>query len=425
MLELTLAQSTLEKILYEHIGFTEALSSTLDASSLSGQQLALVRSLSSCTLHHYRLLHHHVERYFPSLTISQKLLIMIVVGNTIFIKRIHEQTIFTFLTDYLFKLEQSSETIQTFIEASRAGQPLIDPELKPNTPEYLELKFNTPLWLIKMWIKHFGFSSTLKILMTNNRQVVQACRVNTLKISTDDLIKQYPVFHRGPVENTVVFDGRGPLKKHPAFQQQLVFTQRFAITEVMNQINFDNVHGELLIVETRPQALYLEVPLVTEGRLKLNVATNSIERKQAMNKALQDFEIKNVRVFESTPEQLISHVSQPQDMVLVVPQCSKFDLIRSLPDFFAQFHQDQLDALIHEQMQSLVSASQFVEDGGLLFYGVNTLNQKEGAWLIKDFVHRHTDFQLVFEKQFFPYEKWNTALYVAALRKRKTNEKHH
>jgi hypothetical protein len=104
MIEVQLAQSTLLKILYEGQSFTDSLSHTLQSVDLSGPQLAIVRSLTSCTLHHYRVLHHHVERSFPSLTIEQKLIVMIVVGNTIFIKRIHEQTIFTYLTDFLSHL---------------------------------------------------------------------------------------------------------------------------------------------------------------------------------------------------------------------------------------------------------------------------------------------------------------------------------
>ena len=422
MIEVQLAQTTLLKILYEGQTFTDSLSHTLQSVELSGPQLATVRSLTSCTLHHYRALHHHVERSFPSLTIEQKLMVMIVVGNTIFIKRIHEQTIFTYLTDYLSHLQMDTTRIQTFIEGSKAGQPLIDPSIKINSPEYLELKYNTPIWLINMWIKHFGFSVAFKILIANTKPVVQACRVNTFKTTVEEIVRQSRDFLAGPIENTVLYDGTSPLKKQAAFKDHLIFTQRFAVTEVMNQINFDNVHGQILLVETRPQALYLEIPMVTNGRLTLNVATNSIERKRAMQKALVEFSIPNVHIFESPPQQLIAHVSQQQDMVIVAPQCSKFDLIRSLPDFFVHFRQDDLDVLIREQMDTLVASSAFVDAGGLLFYGINTLNHKEGPWLIKQFLIDYPDFQLIYEKQFFPHEKWNTALYVAALRKRTSQD---
>ena len=419
MFELVLTRKVLEKIVFEKRPFSDALTEVFSSENLASSQLSLVRSLSSCTLHHYRLLFHHVDRYFPMLTIEEKLYLMIAVGNNVFIKRIAANTIFDALRHFLKNAHVSELDIETFCEASQAGSPLINPELKPNSPEYLELKFNTPAWLIKMWTKHFGFPNTLKILNANSKPVVQACRVNTQRTTVEELTKTYPSLTPGPIPHTVIYEGRTPLKKERFFQEHLLFTQRLAVTEIINQINFDNVHGQLLIVESRPQALYLEVPILTQGRISLNVVTNSIERKLAMQKGVQEFGLQRVTVYEGTAENMVTQISQPQDMVLVVPQCSKFDLIRSLPDFFVQFQQDELDPLIHEQTTMLHHASTFVEQGGLLFYGVNTLNQKEGAWLIKQFCETHPEFTLVFEKQYFPFDTWRTALYVAALRKKK------
>ena len=419
MIEIQLTQEILSQIIFERKPFSDALSHVFSSKTLANHQLSLIRSLSSCTLHHYRLLFHHVDRYFPTLTIEEKLYVMVAVGNNVFIKRIEPDIIFSLLQQYLSSRGISLLDSQTFCEASQAGSPLIDPSIAPHSPEYLELKFNTPLWLIKMWIKHFGFPTTLKILQANSKPVVQACRVNTLLTTAEALVQDNDHFSLGPIPNTVIFEHKFPLKKEKAFQDHLLFSQRLAVTEVMNAINFDNVHGQVLIVESRPQALYLEIPIITNNRIHINVVTNSIERKLVMQKSLQEFNLSRVNVFESNANAMLAHISQKQDMVLVVPRCSKFDIIRSLPDFFAHFRQEELDGMIQEQTMMLDEAASFVEQGGLLFYGVNTLNQKEGAWLIRKFLEHHSDFSLVYEKQFFPFDSFKTALYVAAIRKKK------
>jgi 16S rRNA C967 or C1407 C5-methylase (RsmB/RsmF family) len=419
MIEIQLAQDVISKIVFEKRSFSDALSDVFSSKTLNNNQLSLIRSLSSCTLHHYRLLFHHVDRYFPMLTIEEKLYLMIAVGNNVFIKRIEADTVFSLIQQYVTARNISLLDSQTFCEASQAGSPLIDPSIAHHSPEYLELKFNTPLWLIKMWSKHFGLPTTLKILQANSKPVVQACRVNTLMTTADALVKEHAHFTLGPVPNTVIYEHNFPLKKEKAFQDHLLFSQRLAVTDVINAINFDNVHGQVLIVESRPQALYLEIPIITNNRVALNVVTNSIERKLMMQKSIQEFGLSRVNVFEANANAMLTHISQKQDMVLVVPQCSKFDIIRSLPDFFAHFHQEDLDGMIQEQTMMLDEASTFVEQGGLLFYGVNTLNQKEGAWLVKNFLTNHPDFALVYEKQFFPFDSLKTALYVAAIRKKK------
>lgn len=419
MVELQVTQEIISKIVFEKRPFSDALSDVFSTKNLSSSHVSLIRSLSSCTLHHYRLLFHHVDRYFPMLTIQDKLYLMIAVGNNVFIKRIDAEVIFQNIQHFLTSKGVASFESQTFCEASQAGSPLMDPNILNHSPEYLELKFNTPLWLIKMWVKHFGFPTTVKILQANSKPVVQACRVNSLVTTADTLVKDHSHFTLGPIPNTVIYENKYPLKKEKAFQDHLLFSQRLAVTDVMNSINFDNVHGQLLIVESRPQALYLEVPMLTNNRIVLNVVTNSIERKLAMQKSLQEFGLSRVNVYEAEADAMLAHISQKQDMVLVVPQCSKFDIIRSLPDFFAHFRQEDLDHYIEEQTNMLYASSEFVEKGGLLFYGVNTLNHKEGAWLIKQFLSTHPDFTLVYEKQFFPFDALKTALYVAALRKKK------
>jgi 16S rRNA C967 or C1407 C5-methylase (RsmB/RsmF family) len=175
----------------------------------------------------------------------------------------------------------------------------------------------------------------------------------------------------------------------------------------------------MLIVETRPQALYLELPIFTRQRLHINVVTNSVERKLAMQKNLGLFNIKNVSLYEAEPKALVAVIEKPQDVVMVIPQCSKFDLIRSLPDFFVQFEQTSIDTLVAEQTATLTEAAKFVEAGGLLFYAINTMNHKEGKALIEEFLHQHPDFKLLTQQQYLPYDTLNTALYYAALRKQK------
>ncbi len=418
MIEFTLVSQILHKIIHEKVQFSDALKLGLLNASKSISQ-GLIRSLTSCELHHHRLLVHLCDRFISELPVEDRYVVQTAIGNNVFVKRIPHEATILFLKAFLGEKKIAQDRIDSVINLAAPGRNLIDPSIKENSVTYLGIKYNTPDWLVQMWIKHFGFPLTLKILSTNNKPVLQACRVNTIKISTEKLIERYPELIATPVEDTVIYQGKEPLKNHPAYAKNLIFQQRLAVTDIVKQFSFDNVKGEMLLVETRPQALYLELPIYTEQQIKINIVTNSVERKLAMQKSLQAFELQNVSLYESEPKGLITHLSKPQDVVMVVPQCSKFDLIRSLPDFFFQFQQEELDLLIQNQHAAIHEASQFVEEGGLLFYGVNTLNHKEGKYLIADFLSTHSAFKLIQEFQYFPFDKLNTALYVAAMRKQK------
>lgn len=418
MIEYILVSQILQKIILEKVPFSDALKAGLSTAPKSISQ-GLIRSLTSCELHHHRLLEHVSERFLTQLQTLDRYVVQAAIGNNVFVKRIPHETTISFLNQFLKEKGIADPIIANITDLAAPGRNLIDPSIKENSVSYLGIKFNTPDWLVQMWIKHFGFALTLKILSTNNKPVLQACRVNTLKTTTEKLVATYPELIVSPTEDTVIYQAKEPLKNHPAYIQNLIFQQRLAVTDIVKQFSFDNVKGEMLLVETRPQALYLELPIYTNQQIKINVVTNSVERKLAMQKSLQAFQLHNISLYESEPKGLITHLPKQQDVVMVVPQCSKFDLIRSLPDFFFQFQQEELDELIKNQQSALHESSQFVEDGGLLFYGVNTLNHKEGKYLISEFLTSHPAFKLIQEFQYFPFDKLNTALYVAAMRKQK------
>jgi 16S rRNA (cytosine967-C5)-methyltransferase len=418
MNELTLVSQVLSQIIDQNLHFSDALKNVVQQSPISVSQ-GLIRSLTSCELHHHRLLEHVVNRFVPNLSKEDRLYIQAAIGNNVFVRRLPLQDVVIDLQTFLTNRDIAKPIIDNLLALAAPGKSLIDPQVKENSIPSISIKFNTPEWLVLMWVKHFGFALTLKILATNNKPVLQACRVNTLRTTTEKLLASYPELTETPVEDTVIYQSKEPLKNHPAYAQNLIFQQRLAITDIMKQFSFANVKGEMLLVETRPQALYLELPIYTEQKIRINVVTNSIERKLAMQKSIQSFQLKNIVLYESEPKGLVTYLSKKQDVVLVVPQCSKFDLIRSLPDFFIHFRQENLDSLIASQKEALLESSHFVEEGGLLFYGVNTLNHKEGKLLIEEFLESNPMFKMIQEFQYYPFDKHNTALYVAAMRKQK------
>ncbi len=412
------SRDILIEIIDNHQTFSAAVRQIFTQNQVEMSLQPLIRSLTSCELHHHTLLEYVSNKYFPTLDNTERLYVQVLLGNIVFIKRVAYDEAIEALRGFLITRGIDEQLIETFLLETEPGKQLIGSDISPKTVEYLALKFNTPAWLINMWQKHFGIPDTYKILKSNNQAVLQACRVNDFKATVDYVIEHDSHFIRGPIANTVIYQGREPLKHRPVFVDNIVFQQRMAVTDIINKFDFSTMFGDVLIVETRPNALYLEIPIATNNKNKIQVATNSIARKLDIQKAISHFGLTNVTVFESTPKLLISHVSHPQDFVIAVSNCSKFDLIRSLPDFFFHFDQSHIDALIAEQQETIDECSKFVAEGGLFAYGVNTLNRKEGQQLIANFLSENRDFTLVYEKQYFPFDELNTALYMAIMRRK-------
>ena len=107
---------------------------------------------------------------------------------------------------------------------------------------------------------------------------------------------------------------------------------------------------------------------------------------------------------------------------MVYPANSNFDEFRKSPDYFNRVKQEKLDEYIANQKKSLDDASEFIEDNGLLIYAVTTMNKKESVQVIEDFLASHKDFELMEQKQFLPFDKFDSTFYYAILRKGQSND---
>ena len=101
-----------------------------------------------------------------------------------------------------------------------------------------------------------------------------------------------------------------------------------------------------------------------------------------------------------------------------LPRNSMFDLLRSTPDYFIRIKQEKLDEIIAEEAGTLENASQLVELDGTLVYMIPTISKKESSTLIGNFLYKHPEFELIEEKQFFPFEAFDSCLYYAILRRK-------
>lgn len=411
------ARLALKEIIANDVLFSTALKKALTEYPLPPEDESFMRALVSCELHHHLLLSRLVSDSNLPFSADDRFMVLLVLSNILFLKRRPVAESMDFLVHEVCPagspIEESA--LRGFVSSLGDAAMVMPKSIPEDSETYLSLKYNTPEWLIRMWKKHYGQPVTLKILSANTRPVVPACRVNTLVTTRDEILKDSD-FVAGPIEDTVVYRGQSPLKKKRQYLECQVFQQRFGVTHIIDSLHFE-ARQNVLIYEERPNAVYIEIAVCGKNEVVLNVAANSMERRLDIRKAARDYNIQNIEVFESTPNLLVTHVSTPMDCVIYIADCSKFDLIRSLPDFFIHFRQSNLDALIAKQNASIEECAQLVAPGGRLCYAVNTINNKESHQLMNDFLARHPDYTLENERQYLPFDQFNMALYFAVLRK--------
>jgi NOL1/NOP2/sun family putative RNA methylase len=224
---------------------------------------------------------------------------------------------------------------------------------------------------------------------------VTGLRVNTLKITPDDLVSRLPLDFQ-PVpwssEAFVVPDVARP-GKHPYHAAGLYYLQD--PSALLPVILLDPQPGEVVLdLSAAPggKATHIAARLAGDGALVANETVAKRAWELAGN--IERWGARNVAVTMETPERLASRLGGVFDAVLVDAPCSGEGMFRKS----AAARQDWSPALVQgcalRQAGILEAAAALVRPGGRLVYSTCTFAPEEDEGTVAAFLHTHPDFEL-------------------------------
>ena len=176
--------------------------------------------------------------------------------------------------------------------------------------------------------------------------------------------------------------------------------------------------NEVMLFNGNPDSsLEKELIETYQHSIGINVAVPDADQKVDVKRLIKEYGLHNVNLFSAPdPLSMEAAISQKQSVVFCSPNSTGFDRVRTSPDFLLQYNKDGMDEIIEGEKNALYGCAKFVDVGGLLVYMVYTISKKEGHNMVVSFLHEHSEFKLESEKQSFPFEDNDTAMYVAVLR---------
>ena len=400
MKRFTLSHSVLKNILDdEKYTFSLALANAFKNEKNKTINRHNVSSLVGASLRHYYIFKELLTRHYGELDNNQLSYGLIAMANAYFVRMLDSRKV----NDEFARLG-NLENLNEFVSSLSVDR-LIPDEYKQGTNEFLSFRFNTPIWLIGMWRKHYGESLTYRLLKTNSKT---PDRFYTAKENYD--------FSNGFVPTKVEGVYRY-IEKGPAKDKEALLPAVPALVYALNLVDIDPIRG---------LAIYSEVSsfLLTQLANRLNkfskvdfIGGKPIAYLEA-NRLIKTLGLTNVDTYEANVTGLITVMSQPVHTLFVLPDNSHYSLLRERPDYFLKIKQEDLDGFIAHEYECLIEAGKFVEEDGQLVYIVETISNKEGHGVIDRFLKEHPEFIAVDEKQFFPCNSMESTFYFAILRKR-------
>ncbi len=283
------------------------------------------------------------------------------------------------------------------------------PDGKGKATEHLALAAQHPQWLVKRWIREFGYEETRLLCAFDNEQAPLCLRANTLKIGREQLLTVLAeegaiVEPSGWAPEGILCSAHGSLDTMPSLKAGLFQVQDESSMQVAHVV--DPQPGEFVLdVCCAPggKATHMAALMHNRGRI---LAGDIYEHK--LQRIQENAERLGITILETKlldARKIGDLYTAQADRVLVDAPCSGLGVLRRKPDARWKKTPELLQELPILQGEILESAAKAVKPGGVLVYSTCTMAREENQSVVESFLAGHKEFLLEETGDFLPLRK--------------------
>lgn len=261
--------------------------------------------------------------------------------------------------------------------------------------ELLSVKYSCPLWLVEKWSKQFG--DIEELLKANNEKTDTCIRVNTLKITREELKQE--LLDRG----YEVSDGRIEdilyIKKLKGLLSEELFNDGYFVVQdeapaIIAHI-LDPKEGEKIIdICSAPGGKTTHIAQLMSDKGEI-VATDIHEHRVGLVEQLaKKLSIKSIKAECMDATEYHSEFEGMFDGIVADVPCSGLGVIRKKPEIKWTAKEEEIKDLVGIQKAILNNAKRYLKKGGRLVYSTCTNNEEENENIVKWFLQENKEFKI-------------------------------
>lgn len=285
----------------------------------------------------------------------------------------------------------------------------------------LSEKYAMPQWIVDLWSESYGKEQTEEILSAFLQEKKTCIRVNTPRISKEELrrrlqAQEITVEECQEISYCLYISGYDYLKAIPEFTEGLFYVQDFSSMMVAHvaDIKRDNV---IIDVCAAPGGKSLHAAELLQGTGSVEARDVSDYKVRLMEENIAKSGMDNIRAVKWDATVYDRASKEKADIVICDVPCSGLGVIAKKPDIKYRMTREQQLELAKLQEQILNTVCEYVKPGGTLLYSTCTICKDENQDNVNRFLQGHKEFVLEDMKQLFPRGGARDGFFYAKMKK--------
>lgn len=281
--------------------------------------------------------------------------------------------------------------------------------------ERISIETSHPLWMVKMFNKQYGLEKTKRICLEDNTPPTRSGRVNTLKASKEELLKE-GCFKEGTLSKDALLYNKGNLALTSYFKEGKVTIQDES-SQLVARLLDPQKTDYVLDMCSAPGSKTTHLSALMENQGKIEAYDLYEHKVKLVEYNLRRLGVKNVHIQAGDSTKLKEvYPEKTFDRILLDAPCSGFGVLKRKPEI--KYHDSSvMDGLVSLQALLLENAYYLLKNDGTMVYSTCTINKKENELMIQKFIEKHPDMEVIKQRTILNYEYHTDGFFMCKMKK--------
>ncbi len=294
------------------------------------------------------------------------------------------------------------------------------PDRSVDEMEYLKVKYSCEPWIIELWLETYSVEKVEEMLSATMEPTDVTIRVNETRARRKDLKREleqreYKITEGKIATNALHVEGAEIIKSD--LYKAGLFSIQDEASQMVGQMLSPKSTDFVIDVCAAPGGKTLAMAELMGNRGEI-LAQDIYKRKvEIVNKEADRLGLRNIKTRGWDSTRVDSTLIDKADKVLADVPCSGLGVIRRKPEIKYKKYTEELKRLPATQLAILSAASKYVKKGGELLYSTCTINKHENEDVIKAFVSKNKQFEILEEKLYCPSSDGVDGFYICKMKR--------